>query len=83
LLVILDALLIERGVTVASRRIGLSQTATSNALARLRALLDDPVLLRTATVGSTNRPAPAGRADPGARTQCPDRRAGWRDRRPC
>src|SRR5215468_10963559 len=47
LLVALDALLSERSVTRAAQRIGLSQPAMSNALARLRHLLDDPVLVRT------------------------------------
>jgi DNA-binding transcriptional LysR family regulator len=46
LLVVLDALLTERHVTRAARRIGLTQPAASHALARLRALLDDPVLVR-------------------------------------
>jgi DNA-binding transcriptional LysR family regulator len=44
----LDALLAERSVTRAGRKIGLSQPATSNALARLRTLFDDPLLVRTA-----------------------------------
>lgn len=47
LLVVLEALLAERSVTRAARRIGLSQPAVSNALGRLRALLDDPLLVRT------------------------------------
>ena len=47
LLVVLDALLRESSVTRAAKRIGLSQSATSHALARLRRLLDDPVLVRT------------------------------------
>ncbi|MCG8592393.1 MAG: LysR family transcriptional regulator [Proteobacteria bacterium] len=47
LLVVLDALLTESSVTGAARRIGLSQSATSHALARLRQLLGDPVLVRT------------------------------------
>lgn len=42
----LDALLTERSVTLAGRRVGLSQPATSNALARLRALFDDQLLVR-------------------------------------
>ncbi|MGF1467397.1 MAG: LysR family transcriptional regulator [Sandaracinaceae bacterium] len=46
LLVALDALLAEQHVTRASRRLGLSQPATSNALSRLRALFDDPLLVR-------------------------------------
>jgi DNA-binding transcriptional LysR family regulator len=47
LLVVLDALLAEGSVTRASKQLGLSQSATSHALSRLRALLDDPVLVRT------------------------------------
>jgi DNA-binding transcriptional LysR family regulator len=47
LLVALRALLAERHVTRAAARIGLSQPAMSHALSRLRALLDDPVLVRT------------------------------------
>ena len=47
LLVSLDALVRERSVTRAGRRMGLSQPAMSNVLGRLRALLDDPVLVRT------------------------------------
>ncbi|HKJ00248.1 MAG TPA: LysR substrate-binding domain-containing protein [bacterium] len=48
LLLALDALLQEAHVTRAAARIGLSQPAMSNALARLRDLLDDPLLVRTA-----------------------------------
>lgn len=44
---VLDALLHERHVTRAARRVGLSQSATSHALARLRALFGDPLLTRT------------------------------------
>jgi DNA-binding transcriptional LysR family regulator len=47
LLVALDALLAERSVTRAARRLGLGQPATSAALARLRALFGDPLLLRS------------------------------------
>jgi len=47
LLVALDALLTERSVTRAGRRIGLSQPAMSAALARLRALFSDPLFVRT------------------------------------
>ena len=49
LLVVLDALTEERSVRRAAVRIGLSQSATSHALARLRALLGDELLVRTAT----------------------------------
>ncbi len=48
LLVALDALLEERHVTRAAARIGLSQPAMSAALGRLRSLIGDPLLLRTA-----------------------------------
>lgn len=46
LLRVLDALLRERHVTRAASRIGLSQAATSHALARLRKAFDDPLLVR-------------------------------------
>jgi DNA-binding transcriptional LysR family regulator len=48
LLVVLDAVLSERNVTAAGRRIGLSQPATSSALRRLRVHFDDPLLVRSA-----------------------------------
>lgn len=48
LLVVLEALIEERNVTRAAKRIGLSQPAMSNALARLRRTFDDPLLMRTA-----------------------------------
>lgn len=47
LLVAFDALLAERSVTRAARRIGLTQPAMSHALGRLRDLLDDPILVRS------------------------------------
>jgi len=47
LLVALDALLAERHVTRAASRIGLSQSAMSHALARIREVFDDPMLVRT------------------------------------
>lgn len=46
LLVVLRALLRERHVTRAARQVGLSQSATSHALARLRELCGDPLLVR-------------------------------------
>lgn len=46
LLVVLDALLEERSVTRAGERVGLSQSATSAALSRLREILHDPILVR-------------------------------------
>jgi DNA-binding transcriptional LysR family regulator len=48
LLVVLEALLAERSVTRAARRVGLSQPAASSALNRLRAHFDDPLFVRTA-----------------------------------
>lgn len=48
LLVILRALLRERHVTRAAREVGLSQSAVSHALSRLRELFDDPLLVRRA-----------------------------------
>src|SRR6266436_6324171 len=47
LLVALDALLKEASVSRAALRIGLSQPATSHALARLRDLIGDPLLVRS------------------------------------
>jgi DNA-binding transcriptional LysR family regulator len=42
-----DAIATEGSVTVAGERIGLSQPAMSNALARLRQIFDDPLFVRT------------------------------------
>lgn len=47
LLLVLDALLVERHVSRAARRLGLSQPAVSNALGQLRTLFGDPLLVRT------------------------------------
>ncbi|NUP12462.1 MAG: LysR family transcriptional regulator [Polyangiaceae bacterium] len=49
LLVALDALLAEKNVGRAARRVGLSPSAMSHALARARELLDDPILVRAGT----------------------------------
>lgn len=46
LVVVLQALLEERSVTRAGRRVGLSQSGASTALGRLRRHFDDPVLVR-------------------------------------
>src|SRR6516162_3250466 len=46
ILVALDALLTERSVTRAARRIGRSQPATSHSLNRARHLFNDPLLVR-------------------------------------
>jgi DNA-binding transcriptional LysR family regulator len=51
LLKVLAALLEERNVTAAGRRVGLSQPAVSNALRRLRELLGDPLLVRSGSGG--------------------------------
>ncbi|MGV9715030.1 LysR family transcriptional regulator [Rhodococcus pyridinivorans] len=53
LLVVLEVLLSERNVTRAARRLNMSQPATSTALARLRKLFDDPLLVKS---GRTLRP---------------------------
>ena len=49
LLPALEALIRRRNVTRAGEDVGLSQPAMSRALSRLRALLDDPILVRTAS----------------------------------
>lgn len=48
LLVAFDALLAERHVTRAARRVGVTQSAMSNSLRRLRTLFGDPLFLRNA-----------------------------------
>src|SRR5437764_10098094 len=47
LLVALDALLTEQNVTRAARRLEITQPAMSHTLQRLRALLQDPLFVRT------------------------------------
>jgi DNA-binding transcriptional LysR family regulator len=47
LLVVFDALLLEKNVTRAARRLGVSQSALSKSLARLRAGIGDPLFERT------------------------------------
>jgi DNA-binding transcriptional LysR family regulator len=66
LLVVLRALLVECHVTRAAARVGLSQSATSHALSRLRELFGDPLLVRNGrTLSVTRRAAVAGaRAQP-------------------
>lgn len=49
LLVAFDILIAERNVTAAARRMGIGQPAMSNALARLRDMFGDPLLIRTAS----------------------------------
>ncbi|WP_158502480.1 LysR family transcriptional regulator [Vitiosangium sp. GDMCC 1.1324] len=49
LVVVLRALLDERSVSRAARRLGLSQSATSHALGRLREVIQDPLFVRTRT----------------------------------
>jgi DNA-binding transcriptional LysR family regulator len=48
LLLVFDALVQERSLTRAGRRLGFSQPATSRALARLRLILGDELFIRTA-----------------------------------
>jgi DNA-binding transcriptional LysR family regulator len=59
LLLCFEALIIERNVTRAAWRVGLSQPATSNALARLRSTFNDPLFVRTPEGMS---PTPAAQA---------------------
>ena len=49
LLRVFEALMRERNVSLAARRLNLTQPAVSNALARLRAAFDDPLFVRTRT----------------------------------
>lgn len=53
LMLVFEALLRERSVTRAARALGLGQPSTSNALARLRALLKDELFIRA---GATMQP---------------------------
>src|SRR5688572_33484375 len=63
LLRVFDAVLSERGVTPAAARLGLTQPAVSNALARLRALFGDALFVRTAS-GMDATPFARGVAEP-------------------
>lgn len=58
LLTVLEALYIERNLTRAGDRVGLSQPAMSNALSRLRATFDDELFVRQ---GRTMQPTPKAR----------------------
>ncbi|MFT3695681.1 MAG: LysR family transcriptional regulator [Kofleriaceae bacterium] len=49
LAIVLRALLDERSVSRAAKQLGLSQSATSHALARLRLVMQDPLFVRTRT----------------------------------
>lgn len=66
LLVAFDALVREHNVTLAADRVGLSQPAMSNALARLRRVFNDPLFVRT-TAGMQPTPYAQGLAEPIAR----------------
>src|SRR5205085_10234424 len=63
LLRVFDAVLRERGVTAAAGRLGLTQPAVSNALARLRALFGDALFVRT-PAGMEATPFARGVAEP-------------------
>ena len=63
LLRVFDAVLHERGVTPAAVRLGLTQPAVSNALARLRGVFGDPLFLRTPG-GMDPTPFARGLAEP-------------------
>jgi DNA-binding transcriptional LysR family regulator len=56
LLLVLDALITQRGVSRAAASLGLTQSALSHALQRLRVLFDDPLLIRR---GGAMQPTPA------------------------
>lgn len=58
LLAVFDAIAAEGNLSRAARRLGMSQPAMSNALARLRDALDDPLFLRT---GRGMEPTPRAR----------------------
>lgn len=49
LLPVFEALLVERNVTAAAKHVGLTQSAMSNALGRLRQHFDDPLFVKTRT----------------------------------
>ncbi|MGQ0652697.1 MAG: LysR family transcriptional regulator [Betaproteobacteria bacterium] len=63
LLRVFDAVLRDRTVTAAAARLGLTQPAVSNALARLRRLLGDPLFVRT-PAGMDATPYARGVAEP-------------------
>jgi DNA-binding transcriptional LysR family regulator len=63
LLRVFDAVLRDKGVTSAAARLGLTQPAVSNALARLRKLLGDALFVRTAA-GMDATPFARGLAEP-------------------
>ncbi len=73
LLVILDALLRERSVTRAAKRLSMTQPAVSHALGRLRDLFDDALLARKGR-GMTLTPRAEALADPLARVLADVRR---------
>ena len=75
LLRVFDAVLHERGVTPAAARLGLTQPAVSNALARLRALFGDALFVRTPAAW-TPRPSRASWPSRcGRRSRCSSRRS--------
>ena len=74
LLVVFDALITEGSVTRAGDRVGLSQPATSNALARLRRMTGDPLFFRTAA-GLRPTPKARGVCGPNALAPKPPRLA--------
>ena len=55
LLIVMDAMLRERNVSKAAERIGLTQSAMSHALNRLRQYFDDPLFIKT---GQAMEPTP-------------------------
>lgn len=63
LLAVFDVIMRERNITLAATRVGLSQPAASNALARLRRILNDPLFVRTSN-GMEPTPYAKALADP-------------------
>ena len=49
LLIVFEAMLVHQNVTAAARQLGLTQSALSNALGRLRRQFDDPLFVKTKT----------------------------------
>lgn len=62
LLLIFEAMMDERSVTRAAKRVGLSQPALSNALARLRRSFDDPLFVRAPGGANAMLPTPAAQS---------------------
>lgn len=64
LLVVLDAILTEKSVTRGASRVGLTQSAASNALARARNVFEDPLLERAGEPGMRLTPKAQAMQEP-------------------